>query len=48
MSEIKILNQSSTEQNEFYNAEKSNNGGGYSHHVVIWEVDLPKHYIKTT
>ena len=30
MSEIKILSQKSTEQNEFYDPARSNNGGGYS------------------
>lgn len=41
MSEIKILNQNSTEQNEFYNAEKSNNGGGYSQpcKVTVFEYE---------
>lgn len=41
MSEIKILSQKSTEQNEFYNSAKSNNGGGYSQpcEVTIFEYE---------
>ena len=30
MSEIKILSKTATEQNEFFDLNKSNNGGGYS------------------
>ena len=39
MSEIKILSQNSTEQNEFCDSAKSNDGGGYSQpcKVTIFE-----------
>lgn len=41
MSEIKILSQTSTEQNEFYDSAKSNDGGGYSQpcKVTIFEYE---------
>lgn len=41
MSKIKVLSQNSTEQNEFYNTEKSNNGGGYSQpcRVTVFEYE---------
>ncbi len=30
MSEIRIINRTTTEQNSFYDPDKANNGGGYS------------------
>lgn len=41
MSEIKILSQKSTEQNEFYDPARSNNGGGYSQpcRVTVFEYE---------